>query len=231
MIVRSCRGIGQEQAAVARQKGGAFIDLEADGFPVVGRHRQAGGLGTERGRRGQRRQIEIAVGGDARFMLRPAQIAHATMNEGRRIQGEGIPRCFKLSGQRPFPGQRVYVHTAQDIGADVELVIAIAGGEIDMPLTIEMMQFGRPYIAGHFSAFRTAPDDGFLGCGKSRQGAGTADGQSVIFRHRGHHVIIAVVVPEDLRIGALQHQRVDDFSGIGRLRENRGHQTGTCGCG
>ena len=95
--------------------------------------------------------------------------------------------------------------------AVVYLVIAtfvtIARREVDVPAAIEEMQLGGPDVTRHATARRTAPHDRFLRGGETGQGWRAANDKPVVLGDRRRHVVLAVV-PKDLRVGTLAHERI-----------------------
>ena len=226
--------IGDEQLAVARQQRGRFSHLVALDFPVERRHRNPDRRLGERDRRRERREIQVAVGLDPRLALCPAQIARAVVDERGRIEVEAVPRRLELAQHRPARGHRIGAVGDQRIGADAEHVLttaARAGGEIHDPTAVDQVQLGCPDKARQRAAGEMPPEDLLARGGQPGERARTPQHQPVVFGHRPGQVVIAVGVPENLRIRALADDRIARHrsGGGGDAGQSRDRAAGRCG--
>ncbi len=139
------------------------------------------------------------------------------MLEGGGVEAEGIPAELDGTALDPVVGQGIGAGAFEDVGADGPLVLGGAGGEIDIPLAVDEVDFRSPDVGSHGTAVVFAPDDLGLGGGEAPEGAGAAQLDAVVFGDGGGEVIPAVGVEENVRIGALREDGVDPGQGLGGI--------------
>ena len=86
------------------------------------------------------------------------------MAKSRGIQREGITWCFDLTFFFPDAAEWVGICTLQDKHTVLEHSqfverLGMRGGEIDVPLAVDVVNLWRPDKLAHRAAFRFTPDN------------------------------------------------------------------------
>ena len=129
------------------------------------------------------------------------------MAESGGIEGEGIERGDNLPFFLPAAAERIAVGTLKGEHPVLEHPLGVevmgrGGGEIDIPLAVDVVELRCPDQLAHRTALRLAPDGHRLGFTQAFQRGGAANLQPIVFRHGGNK-IVAVVMAQDKRVRAL----------------------------
>ena len=169
---------------------------------------------------------DVQAGVHAGVALGPQQVARALVLEGGGIQGEGVGMRVHADRRSPHGAGRIGVVGGNHIDPHPEDVAAVAGGEVDVPLAVEVVQFGSPDVAAHGAGGGPCPDHRFRSAAEPRDGGGGADDDAVVLRHGTGEVVLAVRVLHEPRVRPLRHHRVDHRSRIGGGGSGRRRQQG-----
>src|SRR5581483_10667164 len=121
-------------------------------------------------------------------------------------------RVGKLSLEDEGAGERVGGRVLQHVHAVVG-VLAVVGGDVDVPLAAEEVKLGRPQPLAGRAGFGGRPDDLPLAGREAGEGVG-ADQGDVVPGGDGQ-VVPAVGVPVDPRVGAVGEERVEEVADLG----------------
>jgi hypothetical protein len=217
-------GVGDKDTTVPDEHGGAFIDPVTDLFPV-----QVGlgelDLGLDDGPRGiHAGDIEVGIPFDVGVFLGPDEVAHAAVFEGGGVERERFPPGFDLAFFSPGTFEGVGGGVFEDAHADIPDGLGAAGGEVDVPVVVDVMEFGGPDMVAHGTAVVFMPDDLWLRMAKGVEVLGAAEFDAVVFRDGGDEVIETVVVEVDPGVGALFDEGVGKGEVLGLRREGRGDE-------
>ena len=167
----SAGGVGEEDAAVADEGFGTLVDEGvADGFPGefgAGDSHAGTGEGCGAGHGGD---VEVLLDVDVSLPSRPDKVALAGGLEDGAIDGPPVggrvgELAFEVEGTEEGVGGPVL----QDVHA-VVFVLAVIGGEVDVPGAVEVVQLGSPDFPAVGAGGGGAPDDAGLTPGQAGQG-------------------------------------------------------------
>ena len=90
------------------------------------------------------------------------------MHKGGGVQGEGVERGFDLAFFYPPAGERIVVGTFNGKHAVLEHPerverLGVRRGKIDVPLSVNVVQFRRPNQLAHWSGVGFTPDHHLCG--------------------------------------------------------------------
>ena len=136
------------------------------------------------------------------------------MLERGGVQREAVPLGDHLAAQHPAGRvARVGERRLEDVHADPEDVVGVAGGEVDVPAAVDAVQFRRPDVAAHLARSPGAARSPTpLAVAEPGDGGRAADDDPVVLRHRAGEVVHAVDRAGDERVGPLLDQRVRRWS-------------------
>ena len=193
------------------QEGRTFVDEEVDALPVVFRLGEHHRFAFQRPRIGHLGDIQVGIALDRRILLSPYQILHAIDHFGGGIKGEGVDRSGDLPLLDPVVGSGVVIgvlqheHTMRRQSRGLE--IRCRTSEIDIPCTIDAMQFRRPDVDAGRTGFMLAPYHGLRRLLQVVDGRRMTNGDAVVFRIGAGEVILAVNLKHP-GICALKHDRI-----------------------
>ena len=150
-------------------------------------------------------------------MLRPEQVALAAVLEGGGVEREGFPARLQLAALDPLALEGIGGGILEDVDADVPDLLGLAGGEVDEPFAIDVIDLGRPDVRAHDAGGVLAPDDFFLGGDEPLDRGRASKHKAVVLRHRAHEVVVPVVVFQDVRVGALEDEGIGQVRGVSRI--------------
>src|SRR6185369_5790773 len=91
--------------------------------------------------------------------LRPEEIALGAVDESGGVEREGFPLRLQLAAFDPFALEWIGRGIFEDVDADVPDLLGGAGGEVDVPLAVDEMDFRRPDVRAHRAGGVLPPDD------------------------------------------------------------------------
>lgn len=208
ITVRCAGRVRQEDLAVLLQCGRAFVDFVPYSLP--GEERAADDGCGPLDRPGveqfgeQQGAVFVGAGG---LLLGPDEVARAVDLEVMRVERKGVPVGVNKAFLGPCCGLRISAYALEHKGANAPLV-GYAEGDVHVPLSVDVVQFGSPDLVAADAGGLASPDGGFGRGGEALDGGRAADDDAVVGWDGGSEVVVAVGVFGDVRVGALGDQGV-----------------------
>ena len=208
---RVAGGIGDVHPPLMGDERRSLVDPEAMALPGVGRRGQQHLRGLQRQRVGHLGDVEVGDLAAHAHLLRPHAVAPLIVLKDCHVQREIGKAEFVAVGPlqhaalHPGAHHRVVALAAQHPGPQRPYIVLAAGGEIDVPPSVQKVQLRGPDVLAHIAALMGAPDDGLRRVPQALQRIRGPKRDAVIFRHGGGEIPLPALV-QHIRVGPLGNE-------------------------
>ena len=130
------------------------------------------------------------------------------MLEGGGIQRKRLPRSPDLALLDPVAFERVGSAILEHVHPNIPDCLRPASGEMDVPVTVDVMQFGRPDVVAHRTASVLAPYIPGRRTPQILESARPTQLDAVVFGYGSGQVIVTIRMQVHPRVSPLLDQRI-----------------------